>query len=386
MSFWRPSAAALAAAVALLLLGGSAAAVTPTLQLVQAGSGFSSPVSMASTSADPTAIYVVEQGGRVRRVVNGVTDAKPLLDISKNVRTRGEQGLLSIAFSPAYATDHTFYAFYVSKKKLVTTSQFVLLKKSKGKTGKNGQDGDGKGGGRSVGRFKETVLLTVNHSKFDNHNGGDLAFGPDGKLYAGIGDGGGGGDPLHSGQTPTSNLGKLLRAAGPTFKSWQVAGYGLRNPWRYAFDSATGDLYIGDVGQGEREEVDYRAAATLATPANYGWNRYEGTRDYDPGTLLDPADSPATPLVFPVQEYDHSNGDCAIIGGYVYRGSAMADEVGRYLYADLCSGRVWSMAAGGGDNRLEAVTVNTPSAFGTDAAGELYVVSLGDGKIYRLAE
>jgi glucose/arabinose dehydrogenase len=237
-----------------------------------------------------------------------------------------------------------------------------------------------------VGRFKETVLLTVNHSKFDNHNGGDLAFGPDGKLYAGIGDGGGGGDPLHSGQTPTSNLGKLLRAAGPTFKSWQVAGYGLRNPWRYAFDSATGDLYIGDVGQGEREEVDYRAAANLATPANYGWNRYEGTRDYDTGTVLDPADSPATPLIFPVQEYDHSNGDCAIIGGYVYRGSAMADEVGRYLYADLCSGRVWSMAAGGGDNRLESVTVNTPSAFGTDAAGELYVVSLGDGKIYRLAE
>ena len=177
------------------------------------------------------------------------------------MRTSGEQGLLSIAFSPAYATDHTFYAFYVSKKKLVTISQFVLLKKSKGKTGKNGKDGDGKGGGRSVGRFKETVLLTVNHSKFDNHNGGELAFGPDGKLYAGIGDGGGGGDPLHSGQTPTSNLGKLLRAAGPTFKTWQVAGYGLRNPWRYSFDSATGDLYIGDVGQGSREEVDYRAAA-----------------------------------------------------------------------------------------------------------------------------
>ena len=391
VSCWRPSAAALAAVVALLLLGGSAAAVTPTLQLVQAGSGFSSPVSMASTSADPNAIYVVEQGGRVRRVVNGITDAKPFLNISKNVRTSGEQGLLSIAFSPSYVTDHTFYAFYVSKKKLVTISQFVLQKKSKGKAGKDGKDGDGggKGGGGSGGNatsFKETVLLTVNHSQFDNHNGGALAFGPDGKLYAGIGDGGGGGDPLHSGQTPKSNLGKLLRATGPTFKSWQVAGYGLRNPWRYAFDSATGDLYIGDVGQGNREEVDYRTAANLAAPANYGWNRYEGTQDYDTGTVLDPADSPATPLVFPVQEYDHSNGDCAIIGGSVYRGSAMADEVGRYFYADLCSGRVWSMAVGGGDNRLESVTVNTPSSFGTDPAGELYVVSLGDGKVYRLSE
>ena len=159
VSFWRPSAAALAAVVALLLLGGSAAAVTPTLQLVQAGSGFSSPVSMASTSVDPNAIYVVEQGGRVRRVVNGITDAKPFLDISKKVRTSGEQGLLSIAFSPAYATDHTFYAFYVSRKRFVTISQFVLhqKKETKGKAGKDG-DGGGKGGGGNATSFKETVL------------------------------------------------------------------------------------------------------------------------------------------------------------------------------------------------------------------------------------
>ena len=240
---------------------------------------------------------------------------------------------------------------------------------SKGKTG----NGKAETARAAAALVQETVRDVLE----SNHNGGELAFGPDGKLYAGIGDGGGGGDPLHSGQTPTSKLGKLLRAAGPTFKSWQVAGYGLRNPWRYAFDSATGDLYIGDVGQGEPRGGRLPAGRHLATPANYGWNRYEGTQDYDTGTLLDPADSPATPLVFPVQEYDHSNGDCAIIGGYVYRGSAMADEVGRYFYADLCSGRVWSMAAGGGDNRLEAVTVNFPVSFGTDSAGELYVVSRG---------
>jgi glucose/arabinose dehydrogenase len=385
VSFWRTSVV-LGGIAALLFLSGSAGAVTPTLQLVQAGSGFSSPVSLASTSADPNAIYVVEQGGRVRRVVGGVTDPKPFLDISRNVRMVGEQGLLSLVFSPTYATDHTFYAYYVSKKSAVTVSQFVPKKtKIKGKDGKDGGGGKGGGGVSSKSPFKETVLLTVNHSKFDNHNGGQLAFGPDGKLYAGIGDGGGGGDPLHSGQNPTSNLGKLLRAAGPTFKTWQIAGFGLRNPWRYSFDSLTGDLYIGDVGQGNREEVDHRTAVDLATPANYGWNRYEGTADYDTSTILNPPAS-STPLVFPVQEYDHSNGDCAIIGGYVYRGSAMAGVAGRYFYADLCSGRVWSMAAVGGDNRLESVAVNTPSSFGTDSAGELYVVALGDGKVYRLAD
>ena len=385
MSFWRPSAAALAAGAALFLLGGAASAAPPTLQLVEAASGFSSPIYVTSTSADPTAIYVVEQGGRVKRVVNGVTDPKPFLDISKQVRVAGEQGLLSIVFSPTYATDHLFYAYYVNKKRQVTISQFAPApQKGKVKNCKEGKDGGGSKGDKSA--FKETVLLTVSHSKFDNHDGGQLAFGPDGQLYAGIGDGGGGGDPLHSGQNPKSNLGKLLRAAGPGFKTWQIAGFGLRNPWRYGFDSLTGDLYIGDVGQNNVEEIDYRTVAHLATPANYGWNRYEGTQDYDTSTVLNPADSPATPLVFPIQEYDHATGDCAVIGGYVYRGSAMADEVGRYFYADLCSGKIWSMAAGGGDNRLESPTVNQPSSFGTDPAGELYVVSLGDGKVYRLSE
>ena len=300
------------------------------------------------------------------------------------MRSSGELGLLSIAFSPAYATDHIVYAFYVSRKMLVTISQFVLLKKTKGKTGKNGRTATGRAA--AAARFKETVLLTVTSRSSTTTTAAQLAFGPDGKLYAGIGDGGGGGDPLHSGQTPKSKLGKLLRAAGPTFKTWQVAGYGLRNPWRYAFDSATGDLYIGDVGQGEPRGDRLPDGRR---PRDAGELRVEPVRRHPglrPGTVLDPADSPATPLVFPVQEYDHSNGDCAIIGGYVYRGSAMADEVGRYFYADLCSGRVWSMAAGGGDNRVEAVTVNFPVSFGTDSAGELYVVSSADGKVYRLSE
>jgi glucose/arabinose dehydrogenase len=373
VSSWRASALGAASLAGLLLLGGGAAAAPPALQLIEAGSGFSSPVYVTSTSADPSALYVVEQGGTVRRVVNDVTDPKPFLDLRKKVRSGGEQGLLSIAFSPTYPTDHLVYAYYVNKSRQVVVSQLAIASKKKGKSG----------GGSSK---KEKVLLTVDHSKFDNHNGGQVAFGPDGKLYAATGDGGGGGDSLGSGQNPKSNLGKLLRAAGPKFKTWQIAGFGLRNPFRFSFDSTTGDLYIADVGEGNREEVDYRTAANLPTPANYGWNRYEGTQDYDTGTKLNPPDTPATPLVFPVQEYDHSGGDCAIIGGYVYRGTAMPDEVGRYFYSDLCTGSVWSMAAGGGDNRVESVTVNTPSSFGADSAGELYVVSLGDGKVYRLSE
>ncbi len=329
MSFWRPSAAALAAVAALLLLGGAASAAPPTLQLVQVGPGFSNPVYVTSTSADPTAIYVVEQGGRVWRVVNGVPDPRPFLNISSKLRFAGELGLFSIAFSPTYATDHLVYAYYINRKVRVTVSQFKV-------------------GATSA---KETTLLSV-QSRYHDHNGGQVAFGQDGKLYAATGDGGGGGDPQHSGQTPRSNLGKLLRAAGPSFKTWQIAGFGFRNPWRLSFDSANGDLYIGDVGQVNREEIDYRAAADLPTPANYGWNRYEGTADYDPNTVLNPPTSSA-PLVFPVEEYGHTDGNCSVIGGYVYRGSAMPDEAGRYFYTDFCSGTVWSMAAGGGDNRVE---------------------------------
>jgi glucose/arabinose dehydrogenase len=366
------ASAALIGVVAVLSLGGAASAAPPALSLVDLGPSFSSPIFVASTSADPTAVYVVEQGGRVWRVVGGVTDPTPFLDLSKKVRYGGEQGLLSIAFSPNYATDQLVYAYYVSKKRRVTVSQFSMAVQPV----KPGQ---------KPKPPPETTLLVIDHRKFDNHNGGQLQFGSDGMLYAGVGDGGGGGDPLHSGQSTKSKLGKLWRAAGPTFKTWQIAGYGLRNPWRFSFDT-NGDLYIGDVGQSSWEEVDYRSVANMPTPANYGWNRYEGTHDYSTGTTLNPPDSITTPLVFPVQEYDHSSGDCSIIGGYVYRGSAMTDEVGRYFYSDLCSGRVWSMAAGGGDNRLENITVNTPSSFGVDAAGELYVASLGDGKVYRVAE
>ena len=352
---------ALIGVLAVCLLGGAATAAPPTLQLVEAGSGFSSPVHVASTSADPGALYVVEQAGSVQRVVGGVTDPVPFLDISKKVRSGGERGLLSLAFSPTYASDGLFYVYYTDKAGKIIVAQY------ESRIGKSP---------------KRRQLLKVDHKKFDNHNGGLVTFGPDGMLYAATGDGGGGGDPLGSGQSPKKQLGKLLRATGPEFDKWQIVGYGLRNPWRFSFDTATGDLYIGDVGQGAREEVDYRAAADLPTPANYGWNRYEGTQDYDTGTVL----NPPSPVVFPVQEYDHSGGNCSIIGGYVYRGSAMPSFAGRYFYSDLCSGLIWSMAAGGSDNRLEAATVNTPSSFGTDSAGELYVVSLGDGKVYRLSE
>jgi len=381
-------ASAFAIGVAMLLLGGSAGAASPALHLVEAGSGFSSPVYVASTSADPAAIYVVEQRGVVQRVVGGVKDAKPFLNISGKVRFVGEQGLLSIAFSPAYATDRMLYVCYVTRKKQQVVVSRIAIQPASSRVAK-GKDGEGGGRGGKGGKGtdpKETILLAVSHKAFDNHNGGQLVFGPDGRLYVGVGDGGGAGDPLRSGQNPRSALGKVLRAGGPSFSSWEIAGYGLRNPWRFSFDAGSGDLYIADVGQGQREEIDYRSAASVATPANYGWSRYEGNADYNTAIALDPPDAPGTPLVFPVQEYDHSGGDCAVIGGYVYRGSTMPAEVGRYFYADLCSGKMWSMAAGGGDNRLESVTVGSPTSFGVDVAGEVYVTSAADGKVYRLAE
>jgi glucose/arabinose dehydrogenase len=358
----RASVAILAVA-ALLLLGGAAQAAPPSLQLIEAAHDLSSPVFVASTSADPAAIYVVEQTGKIQRVVGDVTDSVPFLDISSTVHFEDDQGLLSMAFSPSYARDRRFFVDYVGDGQKITVAEFKARP------------------GKPPKRVK--TLFRIVHRMHQYHYGGQLQFGPDGRLYVSLGDSGCCGDPDNSAQNPKDKFGKLLRAA-PPFAKWQIAGYGFRNPWRFSFDSATGDLYVADVGQDAWEEVDYRAVADLPTPANYGWSRYEGSHDYNTSRTVNPG--PPTPLVFPIQEYAHGSGDCAITGGYVYRGTAMADEVGRYFYADFCTGTVWSMAAGGGDNRVESITVNAPSSFGVDTNGELYVAALGEGKVYRLSE
>jgi glucose/arabinose dehydrogenase len=364
----RRSALLGACCAALLFLAGSARATLPQLVLTPAAENLDQPVYVASTPADSGALYVVEKVGVIERVVNDVTDPTPFLDISKKVGTAEERGLLSMAFSPTYAQDGLYYIYYTDHGGTIHIAQCH-------KQGK---------------KTKIKDLLRIKHPQFANHNGGQLQFGPDGDLYAGVGDGGSGGDPPNNAQNPTKLLGKLLRAA-PPFKEWQIAAYGLRNPWRFSFNSANGDLWIGDVGQDTWEEVDYRSESDLPTQVNFGWSRWEGNHDYNTGIALTP-----TPggYIGPVFEYDHAtHNDCAVIGGYVYHGSGsplMPDEVGRYFFTDLCTGQIRTLSAPGGvlsDERDEnAPTVNQPVAFGVDASGELYVVSIGDGTVYRLSE
>ena len=215
-----------------------------------------------------------------------------------------------------------------------------------------------------------------------NHNGCQLSVGPDGHLYWGNGDGGGGGDPQGNGQSLARPFAKIMRlnvdAANPR---WRLVAYGLRNPWRFSFDRATGDLYIGDVGQNAWEEIDYlRKGAGLA---NFGWNRLEGRHIYSRSTRLLARGTDHRPIV----EYSHSQG-CSVTGGYVYRGSAVGAAEGRYFYGDYCSGNIWSLKVSGGkagDVRLERFKVPGLSSFGENAGGELFAMSADSGNLYRLA-
>ena len=347
----------------MLAAGGRAHGDAALPRIVKVATGFASPVYVTAPRNEPNRLYVVEQAGVVRVLVGGMLRATPFLDIRSRVLSGGEQGLLSIAFDPGYAVNRRFYVDYTDKK---GDTRVVEYRSD---------------GARALPDTARELLLV--HQPFANHNGGQLQFGPDGKLYVGMGDGGSGGDPMNNGQNPASRLAKLLRA-DPSNPSWEVAGYGLRNPWRFSFDRKTGDLWIGDVGQGSWEEVDYRRRG--APPANFGWARYEGRHRFSNVAL-----SPPSPLVFPVAEYSHAQG-CSVVGGYVYRGSAVPAARGRYFYGDSCSGTVWSLRLRNGKAsglRREHFTVGSNSSyglvsFGEDARGELYLVSLG-GTIYRLA-
>jgi glucose/arabinose dehydrogenase len=347
-----------------LLLAGSAQARSQALHLQLVRSGFSSPLYVTAPANEPNNLYVVEQGGKVRLLSGGKLQPKPFLDLSSLVSSGGERGLLSIAFSPGYAQNQLVYVDYTDTNGNTRVVEYRL-------------GGGGKGRGSKPG----TRELLFVQQPFANHNGGQLQFGPDGRLYVGLGDGGGTGDPNDNAQNLSSSLGKILAADVSTL-NWQIVGYGLRNPWRFSFDRSTGALYVADVGQNAWEEVDYRQAGAGQT--NYGWSRYEGSHDYNTGIAL----AGSAPVVFPVHEYDHSSGRCAVTGGYVYRGAALPDQVGRYFFGDYCSGTVWSLKIVGGaatDLRVEPFTVSHLSSFGEGADGELYLVSL-DGSVYRLAE
>jgi glucose/arabinose dehydrogenase len=325
-------------------------------------SGLSAITYIAANPAEPKRLYVVEQDGRIRYLVGGRVRGT-FLDLRNAVVSGGEQGLLSVAFHPAYAKNHRFYVDYTDRNGDTRVVEF---------RSRNGK------GVRSTAR----QLLFVNQP-YANHNGGQLEFGPDGLLYVGMGDGGSAGDPGNRAQNLSQRLGKLLRT-NPTARrpTWRVASYGLRNPWRFTFDRANGDLYIADVGQGEWEEIDYRPRAQINALANYGWNVYEGRARYRSGSP-----SSAGELVFPVETYSHDDGSCSVTGGYVYRGRAVPSAVGRYFYGDYCSGNLWSLRIANGravEVRREPGRIADLTTFGEDAAGELYA-GTGGGRIYKLS-
>jgi glucose/arabinose dehydrogenase len=326
--------------------------------------GFDSPVYATAPSSEPGRLYVVEQPGVIRVLVNGQLRAKPFLDIRSLVKSGGEQGLLSVAFHPRYARNHRFFVDYTDRN----GDTRVVEYRSNG----------------TAALPKTARRLLFVDQPFDNHNGGQLQFGPDGRLYVGMGDGGSGGDPGNRAQNLNVRLGKLLRLnVDKRGARWQVAGYGLRNPWRFSWDRLTHDLYIGDVGQNAWEEVDLRTPRQQRLLNNYGWRVWEGRVRYQTGQQVNPRGV----LVFPIAVYSHSQG-CSITGGYVYRGKSVASARGRYFYGDYCSGTVWSLRTSGGKltsgPRREPFSVGNLSSFGEDAAGELYATSL-DGTLYKLS-
>jgi glucose/arabinose dehydrogenase len=334
------------------------------VHLRQLASGLDNPVYVTGPRSEPNNLYVVEQTGVIRVFVNGKQRAQPFLDIRSRITAGGEQGLLSVAFHPNYAKNHRFFVYFNDRSGDVRVYEF----RSNGTVGLPNT-------GKS--------LLRVNHREFSNHNGGQLQFGPDGLLYAGTGDGGSGGDPHNHAQNLSSRLGKLLRIdVNKRGAIWHVAGYGLRNPWRFSFDRLTRDLYIGDVGQNEWEEVDVRTPRQWRGLNNFGWHVWEGRSRYTSGQTP----TKRGPLVFPIVTYPHSQG-CSITGGYVYRGKAIPALKGRYIYGDYCSGTIWTLRASGAKLRAgprrEGFTISNLSSFGEDAAGELYATST-DGNLYKL--
>lgn len=366
----------------LVLLGLAAAAPARAAQLVQVGS-FSSPVSIAAAPGDEHRVYVVEQGGVIRELFDGVERSAPFLDLTSKVRSGDEEGLLSMAFDPQDPTH--VYVYYTSRP-----DGNIQIDRYTAPT-PDGADA-------STG----TPILTIPHSADQNHNGGQLQFGPDGKLYAGTGDGGGAGDVHHNGQNLTVTdatagssplLGKLLRMEpdgsapadnpfpAPADRVWAL---GLRNPWRFSFDRATGALVIGDVGQDDWEEIDYAPSLAAARAANYGWNLREGTHAF---TATDAPGPGCPPCTGPVIEHGHSDGWQAIIGGYVVRDPALPELAGRYLYGDDAKGDLYAAtlsAAGASGDGPTGLHVDALTGFGEDAAGRIYAASL-TGPVYRVS-
>lgn len=377
----------------LAVLGGAAAGASSDISLRTILSGYSRPVLVTHAPGGGRVIFIVEQTGKIKRATyaNGRwTKLNTFLDIRSKVNDprkagNGERGLLGLAFHPDYTRNGRFYVNYT-------------------RAGSGGKKGDSvvaeyrRATGTKANRSSGRVLMVVNQPG-SNHNGGHMAFGPDRLLYIGFGDGGGAGDPRGNGQKLRTRLGALLRidpldpdGAGP--KRYRTPGsnprvgksgrndlwaWGLRNPWRFSFDRKNGNLWIGDVGQGVREEID-RSRSTNGRKAgkgkNYGWNRCEGSRRY-PNTSRR-----CTFGARPVHDYVHGSGRCSVTGGYVHRGPEAASWRGRYIAGDFC-GRLFVLSVDG-KVRLSKVTGRRIASFGEDAAGRLFATDVVSGQIMRV--
>jgi hypothetical protein len=348
--------------------------------LEEVAAGLSFPLYLTSPPGD-SRLFIAEKGGAIRLVKDGALLPAPFLDLTGKVSTGGEQGLLGLAFDPGYATNGRLVVHYTDPSGNTVVSAFHVA-------AENADQAD---------PTSETVLLAV-QQPFSNHNGGQILFGPDGMLYIGLGDGGSEGDPAGRGQSLDDLLGDILRVDVSSGTSYTVPpdnpfvgrgdarpeiwSYGLRNPWRFSFDPATGDLYIGDVGQNEWEEVDVVSAAQGAgRGANFGWNVMEGTHCY-----ASPSCDPSA-FTAPVLEYSHRLG-CSVSGGYVYRGAAIPALQGHYFYADYCQGwvRTFRLQDGQAVEQRQWPTLAPGGAvpsFGQDSNGELYVMS-AEGRVFRI--
>ena len=337
-----------------------AAPGAPRVRLVRVTNDVSAPTHLAAAPGEPGRLYVVEQEGRIVILERRRVLSRPFLDIVDLVQSGGEQGLLSVAFHPDYESNRLFYVNYTD----VDGNTRVVEYRTRA--------------GRDPARVRELLFV---EQPYSNHNGGQLAFGPDGQLYVGMGDGGGAGDPEDRAQNLGDRLGKLLSAdvAAPDAR-WRMEAYGLRNPWRFSFDRLTGDLYVADVGQSVWEEIDFLPRGSEGLE-NYGWDVFEGNERFE-----DEEPNPRGRLVSPILQYSHDEG-CSVTGGFVYRGEAIPSAYGHYFYGDFCSGFVWSFAVREGkaaDEKRHPFEVASLSSFGEDLGGELYLLSL-DGEVFRLA-
>lgn len=348
--------------------------------------GLADPLFLTHAGDGSGRLFIVQRGGQILIYKNGQLNGTPFLDISGIINSSGgEQGLLGLAFDPNYEASGRFFVVYT-----ITANNAIRLARFNVSS-----DPD-------IAETNGTTILTINKTNsFTNHNGGMIAFGPYGYLYMSVGDSGGGGDPEGNGQDKNTLFGKILRLdvsgatysipptnpfVGQTNVREEIWAYGLRNPWRLSFDRSNGDLYIGDVGQGDQEEVDFQDSSS-AGGENYGWNILEGNLCYNASSC-----SPPPGYVPPVAVYNHGSNDsigCSVTGGYVYRGTNFPSLVGVYLYGDFCKGKIWGMTKNESDEWVSTLIADTDyyiSSFGEDENKEIYLTDYAEGKVLHLVE